>query len=175
MVPRIGGGNRSADRAHQAFDPAHLVGLGVVSDPHRHPFVAKCTARLVRHGGQHPLEEEIVDIDADIVVIEGKVRRPFELEADRSAPSPRATVGVPRQAVDKQRPAFLQEREEGIPIGHDDLEGPGFESAATPEQVNQAILQDARQSLVLVMFPQQDAQQVRRLPDERGCDVEHVQ
>ena len=144
VVPRIGAGNRSTDRAHQAFDPARLVALGIVSDPHRHPFVAKYIARLVRHGGEHSLEEEIVDIDADIVVIEGEVRRPFKLEAGRSAPSPRVAIGVLRKAIEKQRPAFLQERKEGIPIGHDGIEGPGFESAATPEQVNQALLQDAR-------------------------------
>ena len=77
--------------------------------------------------------------------------------------------------IEKQRPAFLQEREECIPIRHDGLQGPGVESPATPEQVNQAVIQDARQSLAPVMFPQQDAQQVNRLPDERGRNVEDVQ
>ena len=41
--------------------------------------------------------------------------------------------------------------------------------------MNQAVIQDARQSLAPVVSPQQDAQQVNRLPDERGCDVEDVQ
>ena len=51
-------------------------------DPHRRPFAVKGIARLVRHGGQHPLDEEVVDIDANIVVIEGEVRRPFEIGAE---------------------------------------------------------------------------------------------
>ena len=41
--------------------------------------------------------------------------------------------------------------------------------------MNQAVIQDARQSLAPVMFPQQDAQQVNRLPGERGRNVEDVQ
>ena len=51
-------------------------------DPHRRPSAAKGIARLVRHGGQHPLDEEVVDIDANIFVIEGEIRRPFEIEAE---------------------------------------------------------------------------------------------
>ena len=50
-------------------------------DPHRRPSAAKGSARLVRDGGQHPLDEEVVDIDANIVVIEGEVRRPFKIGA----------------------------------------------------------------------------------------------
>ena len=44
-----------------------------------------------------------------------------------------------------------------------------------PEQVNQAIIQDGRQSLDPVVSPQQDTQEVNRLPDERGRNVEDVQ
>ena len=82
MVPRGGAGNRSADHLHQALEPSRPVGLGIEVDPHRRPFAAKGSARLVRHGGQHPLDEEVVDIDANIVVIEGEVRRPFEIGAE---------------------------------------------------------------------------------------------
>ena len=41
--------------------------------------------------------------------------------------------------------------------------------------MNQAVIQDARQSLAPVVSPQQDAQQIGRLPDERGNDLEDMQ
>ena len=175
VVPRFGSGNRGVDRLHQAPEAARPVGLGVDSDPHRRPFAAKGIARFVRHGGQHPFGEQVVDIDANVVVIEGKVHGPVELEAERSAHIPRAVADVPREAVEKERPAFLQEREEGMLIRHDGLKRPGVECPATLEQVNQAVIQDAWQSLAPVVSPQQDAQQVRRLPDERGRDLEDVE
>ena len=175
MVPRIGAGNRSADRAHQALQPAQPVGLWIESDPHRRPGAAKGIARLVRHGGQHPLDEQVVDIDANVVMLEGEGDGPLERQTDRPACIPRAVAGAPREAVEERRPAFLQEREEGFPIRHDGLQGPGIEFAAAAEQVNQALVQDARQSLAPVVSPQQDAQQVGRPPDERGRDVEDVQ
>ena len=175
MVPRIGVGNRSADRAHQTLQPVQPVGLGIESDPDRRPGAAKGIARLVRHGGQHPLDEQVVDIDTNVVMLEGEGGGPFERQTDRSACIPRAVAGAPREAVEERRPAFLQEREEGIPIRHDGLQGPGIEFTAAAEQVNQALVQDARQSLAPVVSPQQDAQQIGRPPDERGRDVEDVQ
>ena len=149
VVPCIGAGDRFADRLHQACKAARPVGLGVDSDPRRRPSAAKGLSRLVGHGGQHPLEEQVVDVDANVVVVEGEVRWPFECESCRSARIPRAGArgGVSREAVEKAGPAFLQEREEGASIRHDGFEGPGVECPATPEQVNQAFIQDARQPL----------------------------
>ena len=62
-----------------------------------------------------------------------------------------------------------------MPIRHDGLKRPGVEFPAAPEEVNQAVIQDARQPLAPVVSPQQDAQQVGRLPDERGRDLEDVE
>ena len=90
------------------------------------------------HGGQHSFEEQVVDIDANIVVIEGEVRGHFERETRRTASIPRTGAGIPGEAVEKDRPAFLKEREEGAPTRHDGLKGPGVELPATPEQVNQS-------------------------------------
>ena len=152
----------------------NLFGLGVGSDPHRRPLVAQGIACLVRYGGEHPFEEQVVDIDADIVVIEGEVRGPFERKVRRSARIPRAVARVSGEAVEKERPAFLQEREEGVLIWDDGFKGPGVECPATSEQVNQAVVQGARRSFSPVVSPQQDAQQVGRLPDESGRDLEDV-
>ena len=98
-------------------------------------------------GDSIPLDEQVVDVDANVVVIEGEVGGPFDLEVERTVPIPRAVAGVSREASEKEWPAFPQEREEGVPIRHDDLEGPGVECPATPEQLNQVVIQDARQFL----------------------------
>ena len=129
----------------------------------------------VGDGAQHPLYEQVVDIDADVVMIEGQVRGSACLEVEHSLHVPQlGAPGAVRKAVEKQGPALLKEGEEGIPIRKDGLQRPGGEGAALPEQMRQALGQEARQPLPPVVSPQQEAQQVGGASDELGCEAEDV-
>jgi len=54
------------------------------------------------------------------------------------------------------------------------LQRPGSESSASPQHMDQPVIQRARNELPPVMSPQQDAQQFGGMPDGRGRDLEDM-
>ena len=172
---RLRAGNRAADGLHEAAEAAQPVRAGVDANPDRRPFAAERAAGVVGDGAQHPFDEQVVDIDADVVVVEGQVRRSVDLET--GPPFHVLQIDGRRnagEAVEKQGPAFLKEGEEGVPVREDGLQRPRSEGAALPQQPRQVLVEKARYPLPPIVPPQQRAQQVGRVLDEFRREIEDV-
>ena len=108
------------------------------------------------HWAQHPFQKQVVDVDADIVVIEGYFRGRPESGIARSVCISQTCVGASGQAVEKSGPAFLQEVPERFSVRNDRLQRPSFEGTVLSQYMHQPFVEETRHELPPVVSSQQD-------------------
>ena len=173
VVPRPVAGQRRLDRLQQPVEPAPPVGPRVDRDAGQGPRLGDLTPARVRRRPQRALQKEVVDVDPHVGMVERQLGGAGERR--RVARRRLAHRGRPGcQALQEDRPAFLQEPEERIPVANDLRQGPRLEQGFPPKRPDEMALQVARQPQSSVVESQQHAEQVRRLLDRLGRDPEHV-
>ena len=173
VVPRPVAGQRRRDRLQQPVEPATPVGPRVDRDAGPRPRLGDLTPARVRNRQQRAFQKEVVDVDPHVGMVERQLGRAGERRC--VARRRLAHSGRPgRQAVQKERPPLLQEREERVAVGNDLRQGPRPERGLLLQRPDEMALHVPRQPQPAVVQLQQDAEQVRRLLDRLGRDTEHV-
>ncbi len=128
----------------------------------------------MRDGSQNPFGEQIVDIHADVVVIERKIDRSRK---DRNArfPSLMDATGRPaRPAIEEYRPALLEKGEERFPVARQNLQRPFVESGILSKKGDEPFVKFFRNPKPAIMAPEKRPQEVRRPFDQLRRDVEDM-
>lgn len=165
--------NRLLDGLDQTFQPSLAVGLGLRFDAGDHPRVAQPVCLRVRDLLEQTFKEEVVDVDANIVVIEGDLRRPWELHAVglyRFA----YRIGSKRLPIEEDGPSLLEEPEERLPVSDDPLKRPLAERAALTKELDEVGVQNRRNAEAAVVASQQEPDEIGLLPDRLRSDPEDV-
>ena len=149
--------------------PVHRV---VRADANGEPGLRQRFGVLVGYGLKKSFEEQVVDVDADVVVVEGQIRRAGKLEAVGRL----MLMDVLRlcRPVKKDGPAFLEKGEKSLAIRDDRFEGPGVKTILLAENLYKAFIDQRRDALFPVMTAQQHAQQIEWFSDEFRGNLEHM-
>src|SRR5262249_25457820 len=113
----LAAGNGVCRTFKEALRPPRTIDDGIDPEADGRPRLRPRRGSRVLHGPEVSLEEQAVNIDPDILMIEGQGGGTREVEpvCGRRLPcAPRLTRGLARK---KHRPSLLQKREEGRPIG----------------------------------------------------------
>ena len=154
--------------------PASRRRQGGAFDAVSHPGLGERLGMLVRNRLEQALEEKVVDVNADIVVVERQKRRSWKLEAIVRRVLVDGIVLRLCERIQEHRPALLQERKECLRVRNDGFQRPALEQAVLMKHLDKALIEDGRNSLSAVMAAQQDPEQVRWLLDEFRRDLEHM-
>ena len=137
---------------------------------------------LVRNWVQQSLDEQVVDVDPDIMVVEGKeVRRtwcvvrfvPVYFEG-KFLHFVRRTSHFGCEAVKEDRPALLEEGEKCLPIGNQGLKWPVVKGIVLAQKLDESPVEVSRDSLAVIVAAEQYSQKVGRLFDQLGRDFKNV-
>ena len=116
------------------------------------------------------LHEEVVDVDPNAVVVEGKIFGAFEAKTVRRGPLANLHAllgGAPR---DEDRPSFLQKIEERVPPRNDLRERPPFELVIALEKLDQTLVESTRHFEPSVVTREEQLEKIKRectgLPSE---------
>ena len=121
------------------------------------------------NGPQQPLREQIIHIDADVLVIEGQM----DGARVRKPPVPiRDGEPAVRRPIEEGRPALLQKGEERFPVRHDPVQWPTLE--APLDSANEALVQQGGDAPAGIVTAQQNVQQVGRRSHQIGDDAEDM-
>src|SRR5574337_930274 len=77
-------------------------------------------------------------------------------------------------AVEKDRPALLEECEKCLPIRHQRLKRPVIEKGALTQELNEPLVQHRRDALTAIVTAQQHPQEIRWLFDQLGRDFKDM-
>ena len=108
---------------------------------------------------QITFQKEVVDIDSDIIVFEGQIRRAhipqrwFSSEF-QGCPLAVRLGSLSKPTPDKMRPALLKETEEGFPILHNALQWPLLKPHIPLQKLDKTLIQERRDVLRSVMSPE---------------------
>ena len=118
-------------------------------------------------------KKEGVDIDANVGMLEGQILRTRHLEIIPGGFFD-SCLRIPYKSVQKDRPAFLEKCEEGLPVRNQRLQGPILKYTALTQELDEPFVQQRRNAPAMVMAEEEYAQEVRWLFDQLGCNCKDV-
>ena len=128
----------------------------------------------MRCGFEKSFQKQVVDVDSDVDVTEGQIRRTGELETVRFLTLVNTGAILFCRPVQKDGPAFLEKGKECFPLRNDRVEGPIVETILLAEKLNQASVKWIRDTLSPIVATQEHVQQIGRFSDELRCNLKNM-
>jgi hypothetical protein len=101
------------------------------------------------------LEEQVVDVNANVVVIEGQVKWAGVLDSVNCFVFPHCPwLSLDSHTIQEGRPTLLQESKEGLSVGNDFVERPSFKQTVLSEHLDKSLVKDGRYPLTPVVTAQ---------------------